>query len=264
MATAERKFTNGNVVVGKTRGGWGFGKGRVEGFAGVDSVSDEATYHIVVLEGNENIKAGQVVSANERDIALYRGAVIGSPQPQPQHLRPVDSLEGSERRIEMRRERAAREKAEGDVDGALQQVMSRDFPELKNCGLPESAVRKMLPVGTLISQYFPDALLAVSAVAYVGNEKHNPGEPMHWARGKSDDHLECDARHLIDSQRSGSEWDVTTLKDGRSFAVLHLAQHAWRALALLQLEVERQGGDVIRVLSLAKEAQQVPLGGETR
>lgn len=150
-------------------------------------------------------------------------------------------MEGSEARIEARRAAAAP----------------------KNCGLPDSAVRKMQPVGTIITQYFPDALLAVAAVAYVGNEKHNPGEPLHWARGKSDDHLDCDARHLIDSQRQGHPedvWDVTTLKDGRSFAVLHLAQHAWRALALLQLEVERQGGDVIQVLSLAK----LPQVGETR
>lgn len=141
-----------------------------------------------------------------------------------------------------------------------------DAREAKNCGLPDSVVRKMQPVGTIITQYFPDALLAVAAVAYVGNEKHNPGEKLHWARGKSDDHLDCDARHLIDANRpaKGSEWDVTTLKDGRSFAVLHLAQHAWRALALLQLEVERQGGDVIRVLSLAHPTGNVPRDGETR
>lgn len=162
--------------------------------------------------------------------------------------------------------------------------MQKDNPPMcvtsreKNCGLPESAIRKMQPVGTIVTQYFPDALLAVAAVAYVGNEKHNPGEPLHWARGKSDDHLDCDVRHVIDANRSNDvtrqramernmpppEWDVTTLKDGRSFAVLHLAQHAWRALALLQLEVERQGGDVIRVLSLASPEAKTPQDGETR
>lgn len=125
----------------------------------------------------------------------------------------------------------------------------------KNCGLSDAQMRKMQPVGTIITQYFPDALLAVAAVAYVGNEKHNPGEKLHWARGKSDDHLDCDARHLIDANRPGETWDVTRLKDGREFAVLHLAQHAWRALALLQLEVEKQGGEVIKVLALANEGK---------
>jgi hypothetical protein len=29
--------------------------------------------------------------------------------------------------------------------------------------------------------YFPDALAAVAQISYQGNQKHNPGEPLHWA-----------------------------------------------------------------------------------
>lgn len=122
----------------------------------------------------------------------------------------------------------------------------------KNCGLTESQIRKMQPVGSIVTLYFPDALRAVAAVAWVGNEKHNPGQHLHWARGKSDDHLECAVRHLQDANRE--QWDVTTLKDGRQYAVLHAAEAAWRALALLQLAVE-QGGEVIQVLHLGETAQ---------
>lgn len=119
----------------------------------------------------------------------------------------------------------------------------------------EAQLRKMQPVGTIIREYFPDALRAVSAVSWVGNEKHNPGQHLHWARGKSDDHVDCDARHFIDAAK-GDGWDTTELPDGRAFAVLHAAQHAWRALAQLQLEIEKNGGEVIRVV-------KVPQAGET-
>ena len=114
-----------------------------------------------------------------------------------------------------------------------------------NGGLPESAIRKMQPVGTILRSYFPDAFRAVAAVAWVGNQKHNPGEPLHWARGKSDDHFDCEVRHGLDPE----EWDVTELKDGSAYAVQHAAQKAWRALAELQLIVEKNPGKaVIKVI----------------
>lgn len=109
----------------------------------------------------------------------------------------------------------------------------------------KAALRKMQPVGSIIRDYFPDALRAVAAVAWVGNEKHNPGEPLHWARGKSDDHHNALARHLIDSEG----WNTEELKDGRVFQVLHAANLAWRALAYLQLVVERENGEVIQVVN---------------
>lgn len=114
----------------------------------------------------------------------------------------------------------------------------------------ESALRKMQPIGTVLKSYFPLGFRGVAAVSAVGNYKHNPGEPLHWARGRSDDHLDCAARHLTE----GEDWDVTVLPDGRAFAVLHAAQAAWRALALAQLKAEEHGGKVILELEPRTEA----------
>ena len=115
---------------------------------------------------------------------------------------------------------------------------------------PDAALRKMQPIGTVLKSYFPLGFRGVAAVAHVGNEKHNPGTPLHWERGKSDDHLDCAARHLSESD----DWDVTVLPDGRAFAVLHAAQSAWRALALAQLEAEKHSGRVIY------ELEPIPVG----
>ena len=74
--------------------------------------------------------------------------------------------------------------------------------------------------------YFPDALAAVSNLSFVGNQKHNPGQPLHWSRDKSNDHLDCVARHLL---QVGAEDETGTLHD---------VMLAWRALANLQLALE--------------------------
>lgn len=78
--------------------------------------------------------------------------------------------------------------------------------------------------------YFPNALAEVARVSKAGNDQHNPGQPMHHARGKSTDHADCIIRHLIDA---GTR-DV----DGQR----HTAKVAWRALAMLQEEIERDEG----------------------
>lgn len=94
----------------------------------------------------------------------------------------------------------------------------------------DSAGRKQVPMATGLLDYFPDALAEVSHVSYTGNQKHNPGEPTHWARGKSMDHADCIARHL--TERGSIDADGTR----------HSAQLAWRALALLQQELEAELG----------------------
>ena len=93
----------------------------------------------------------------------------------------------------------------------------------------DSAARKGYPMARGLLDYFPDALAAVSEVSYRGNLKHNPGEEMHHARGKSMDHADCIIRHLVN--RGGFDGDV------RESAAL-----AWRALALLQEELEIEMG----------------------
>lgn len=110
-------------------------------------------------------------------------------------------------------------------------------------GLPEdSAQRKTYPMCAGLIDYFPDALAEVARGSYVGNEKHNPGEPLHHARGKSMDHADCIVRHLA----ARGTWDTIVTKDGREFKVRHSTWVAWRALALLQEELEAAGAPLAR------------------
>lgn len=89
--------------------------------------------------------------------------------------------------------------------------------------------RKKFPITTGVIDYFPDALLAIARVSHQGNEQHNPGQPLHWAREKSTDQADTILRHLI--QRGTRDTD----------GMRHSAKAAWRILALLQLEIEAEG-----------------------
>ena len=85
--------------------------------------------------------------------------------------------------------------------------------------------RKDTPVASGVIAYFPQALCAVAQVSKVGNDQHNPGQPLHWAREKSTDETDALVRHLLD-YLGGEDHDT----DG----MFHLAKVAWRALALLE------------------------------
>ncbi len=93
----------------------------------------------------------------------------------------------------------------------------------------DAAARKAIPITTGVLDYFPDALAAVAIVSRLGNDQHNPGQPLQWSRGKSDDHADCIARHLL--ARGTRDADGSR----------HSAKLAWRALALLQIEIETAG-----------------------
>lgn len=90
----------------------------------------------------------------------------------------------------------------------------------------DKTARKNQPVARGVLDYFPLAIAEIANVSFVGNQQHNPGEPMHWARGKSNDHADCVVRHLMERG--------TVDEDG----LRHSAKAAWRALALLQEELE--------------------------
>jgi hypothetical protein len=93
--------------------------------------------------------------------------------------------------------------------------------------LPTDAkARKALPICTGVLDYFPDALAAVAEVSRIGNDQHNPGQPLHWSKGKSTDHADCALRHFAE------RYEVDT--DGG----LHGAKAAWRMLADLQISIE--------------------------
>ncbi len=89
-----------------------------------------------------------------------------------------------------------------------------------------------MPLFSGVLQYFPDALLEVSKISKAGNDQHNPGEPLHWAREKSTDELDALARHLLDAGKLDT--------DGQR----HSAKIAWRALANLQRELENDNREV--------------------
>jgi Domain of unknown function (DUF5664) len=101
------------------------------------------------------------------------------------------------------------------------------------------AQRKATPITTGVLDYFPAALAMVARVSKAGNDKHNPGQPMHHARGKSMDHADCIARHLM-------ERGTTDAEDG----LPHSAKLAWRALALLEEELEAAGAPLARAARL--------------
>lgn len=90
----------------------------------------------------------------------------------------------------------------------------------------DAAERKATPICTGVFDYFPLALAEIARVSKAGNDQHNPGQPLHWDKTKSLDHADCIARHLVDRG--------TVDADG----MRHSAKLAWRALALLQTELE--------------------------
>ena len=90
----------------------------------------------------------------------------------------------------------------------------------------DKKLRKESPMARGVLDYFPRAIMAVANVSFVGNEQHNPGQPMHWAKDKSTDHADCILRHLAERG--------TVDNDG----LRHTAKVAWRALALLETELE--------------------------
>lgn len=102
-------------------------------------------------------------------------------------------------------------------------------PQHKPMLLPtDPQERKGIPITTGVLDYFPLAIAEVAKCSKAGNDQHNPGQPLHWAKGKSTDHADCIPRHLIDR----GTFDT----DG----IRHSAKLAWRALALLQIELENE------------------------
>jgi len=98
------------------------------------------------------------------------------------------------------------------------------------------AERKLRPVFSGVLKYFPDALMLVSHVSQNGNNQHHPGADLHWDKTKSSDEADALLRHLIEYAQ-GKRFDT----DG----VPILGKVAWRGLALLQREIEkdRQKGE---------------------
>ena len=86
--------------------------------------------------------------------------------------------------------------------------------------------RKEIPLATGLVDYFPDALVAVAKVSLLGNKQHHKDKPLFWDRSKSTDEADALMRHFVDRGRFDSD------------GARHSAKVAWRALALLQKEIE--------------------------
>ena len=94
--------------------------------------------------------------------------------------------------------------------------------------LPVEAMdRKNIPIASGVLDYFPDAIAEVAKISLSGNNQHNGvGTPLRWDRSKSTDESDALIRHFMERGKLDS--------DGQR----HSAKVAWRALALLQKELE--------------------------
>lgn len=94
-------------------------------------------------------------------------------------------------------------------------------------GLPTDAkARKAIPIASGVLDYFPDAIAAIAECSRAGNEQHNPGKPLHWDRSKSGDESDALMRHFMERGKIDTD------------GIRHSTKTAWRALALLQKEIE--------------------------
>ncbi len=102
-------------------------------------------------------------------------------------------------------------------------MVSNSLPE-------EQSKREEFPIAEGCLDYFPAAIAAVARLSWLATRQHHPDKPMHWDRTKSRNHRDKILRHLIDS---GGVDDK---------GIRHSVMVAWRALALLQEELEREEG----------------------
>src|SRR5208282_4895769 len=113
----------------------------------------------------------------------------------------------------------------------------------------DSDERKNVPMATGALDYFPATWAAIAQLSKVGNDKHNPGQPLHWSRGKSGDHADCIMRHL--AERGTLDTD----------GVPHSVKVAWRACALAQEELEARGAPLSRASRLPDEPAECRVSG---
>jgi hypothetical protein len=118
----------------------------------------------------------------------------------------------------------------------------------------DAGERNAIPIGDGVLDYFPAALAEVARVSDAGNRQHNPGEPLGWSRWKSTNHWDKVIRHGL--ERGGLDSD----------GLRHSAKMVWRALAILQEEMEAAGAPTSRgsrFKAKAGELMYVPPTAET-
>lgn len=108
----------------------------------------------------------------------------------------------------------------------------------------DSAQRKDIPIRSGALDYFPAAIAGVAVHSVTGNKKHNPGEELHHARGKSMDHADCVERHLTDigDIKAAIRRGEVQVDDVRAMLLAEANALSWRSLALSQEIHEEFGG----------------------
>lgn len=126
----------------------------------------------------------------------------------------------------------------------------------------DSARRKDVQLVAAFLNYLPAAAVRFALHSKAGNDKHNPGEAIHHARGKSSDHAECIMRHLMDMQ--DIEARMRRVEDGTSAQLLLDEATAlfWRAGIQLQELCERYEGAPLAPGARLPEATPTPALGE--
>ena len=126
-----------------------------------------------------------------------------------------------------------------------------DLYERMRVDVPKAALptdrqdRKDIPLYWGLVNYFRDALIGVAKLSMIGNEQHNPGEPLHWAREKGGDELDAQMRHIFELH--GIDIDL----------VPHSVKNAWRALAVCQIDLEENPwttsvADIVKLMRQSK------------
>lgn len=115
-----------------------------------------------------------------------------------------------------------------------------------NLTLPTDSVeRKDIPLFSGVLKYAPAALAGMARISHSGNAKHNPGEPLHHARGKSNDHPDCIVRHTLDVADIIAWLERTAelgTADERYALLTEVSQLVWRAALWSQELHEKYGG----------------------
>jgi hypothetical protein len=109
----------------------------------------------------------------------------------------------------------------------------------------DDKLRKHLPVFTYITKYCPKALVEMTKVSVVNNVRYNPDRApadINWNRDRSKDQLGSSLRHMMESAVDGKVFEIVppdiAAKTGIT-RIYVLAENAWRAVAALELEIER-------------------------
>lgn len=110
----------------------------------------------------------------------------------------------------------------------MRRGMHPDTPEGGQVFPAGDAERLDYPIFEGLLDYFPHACAEVAKHSKIGNDQHNPGEPMHWAKEKSIGRGNKIVRHLVDG------WRMAMCGSDRETVIRHFAAMTWRANELLE------------------------------